>query len=347
MKKVGIVTIQSLNFGNRLQNYALQEGIRKLGFDVYSFRRYNEHLSAKEKIKDLAKKGLQYLVAGKILNFRSFDKNIRFSKDKIGVNYAPDKLSSSYDYFVAGSEQIWNPFFDDCGKCDYLSFAGDEKRISYAASFGISRFPTAKRQQYSNELKKFKAISVREEEGSQIVKELIGETAEVVLDPTFLLSTDEWKKVEKYTSEAPKEKYCLVYSLKQRSEAFNKKIELLSKEYTIVDIMKKNSLRISKRIGPGEFLYLISHADIVLTNSFHATVFSILYEKAIYTFARIDADMNSRIKTLANILHLQNNFDEEGTFSITCEEDRNIAKRNIEIEKDKSIGFLKRALDVD
>ena len=347
MKRVGIVTIQSINFGNRLQNYALQESIKRLGYDVYSFRRYDENLTLKENIVRIFKIILQYVVVGKIWNYRCFDRNIKFSKFKIGVDKTPDDLSDSFDYFVAGSDQIWNPYFKSCGKCNLLSFASYNKRISYAASFGISTFPEEYRVQYSNELKKYKSLSVRETTGSIIVEDLIGKSAKVVLDPTFLLSADEWKKVQRSTKYRPKNKYCFVYSLNKRSEEFKRKIEQFSKEYVIVDIMKKNRFGISKRIGPAEFLYLIDHADVVLTNSFHATVFAVIFRKDVLAFDRIDVDMSSRIRTLATILGLNNNFDEYGTFSIYTDGDKDIAEANIKIEIDKSFDFLKKALDAN
>lgn len=344
-KKVGIVTIQSINYGNRLQNYALQEIIKKLNFDVYSIKRFDETLSIKEKVSECIKKVLQHLMFSKILNFKKFDKNIQYSNYRVGVNFAPEGLSDSFDYFITGSDQVWNPFFKCVGKCDLLNFAEDTKRISYAASFGVSKFPEEKKEEWIKELIKFKAISVREEEGKKIIKNLVPNYAEVVLDPTLLLEKKEWEKVERRTNLRPKEKYCFVYALNKKNKAFEEKIEELSKEYKIIDIMKKGFLGVALRLGPGEFLNLISGADVVLTNSFHATVFSILYKKNVYTFGRIDMDMNSRIRTLANIVGLSQNFDAMGTFSITSDFEREIIEKKLKIEREKSIDFLKKSLE--
>lgn len=344
MKKVGIVTIQSVNFGNRLQNYALQEVIKKLGYDVYTLRRFDERFTRKEKIIYNIKIGIQYLLRSKRVNFAKFDKNIKFSKYKVGVNYASAEIKDSFDFFIAGSDQVWNPSLWNVGKCDLLDFAYDNQRISYAASLGVKVLPKNKGEILKKELTKFKAISVREEEAKVLLENLISNKIEVVLDPTLLLDAASWKKMHISTSLRPKKKFCFVYSLKEKSQALKNKIAELSTEYEIIDIMEKNFLGISRRLGPGEFLYLLSWADIVLTNSFHATVFSILYDKDVYSFNRGDLDMNSRIKSLAQIIGFPDNFDEEGTFFILSKLERQLANRNIENERSKSIEFLRKSL---
>lgn len=343
-KKIGIVTIQSMNFGNRLQNYALQEVLEGLGFDVYSIKRYNELLPLKEVILERIKVLLQYCTKSKIHNFNAFNKNIKYSKWAVGVNKYESEIAQDFDYFITGSDQVWNPYFKSVGNCDLLSFADNSQRISYAASFGIENFPIDKRDMWGSELDKFKEVSVREEEGKAIVEKISSKSAQVVVDPTLLLNKEQWKKVEVKPHKMPKKPYCLVYSLKEKNEAFKLKLEELSKKYVVIDILQKNRFGISPRLGPGEFVYLIHHADCILTDSFHATVFSIIFGKKVFTYARAGMDMSSRIKSLAKLVGLSKNFDNNMTFYIDPALDSDTIWPNLEKHQNLSKSFLISAL---
>lgn len=343
-KKIGIVTIQSMNFGNRLQNYALQEVLEGLGFDVYSIKRYNELLPLKKVLLGRIKVLLQYCTKSKIYNFNAFNRNIKFSKWAVGVNKYESEIVQDFDYFITGSDQVWNPYFKSVGTCDLLCFANNSQRISYAASFGIETFPTDKIEKWGSELNKFKEISVREEEGKAIVERISSKSAQIVLDPTLLLNKEQWKKVEVKPSKMPGKPYCFVYSLKEKNEAFKFKLEELSKRYVIVDILQKNRFGIAPRLGPGEFVYLIHHADCILTDSFHATVFSIIFNKKVFTYARSGMDMSSRIKSLAKLVGLNKNFDNNKTFYIDPEQDSDTIWPNLEKHQNLSKSFLMRAL---
>lgn len=344
VKRIGIVTIQSLNFGNRLQNYALQEVLREEGYDTYTLKRYNEKLTLKRRTLEKIKKFFQYIMRSKIINFDVFNKNIKYSNLKVGVNTYPVEISSQFDYFITGSDQVWNPYFECVGMCDLLKFAKKNQKISYAASFGIDSFPEEKKDSWGKELNTFNSISVREEVGKRIVEYIADKRAEVVLDPTMLLSACRWENVEIKSHYRPNKKYCLVYSLKERNHAFNEKIVELSKEYEILDILQKNKLGISKKIGPGEFIYLVHNAEYILTDSFHATVFSIIFEKSVFTYKREGMDMSSRIKSLADSIGLGKHFDKNDTFYMNPSIDMTIINDKLNGMKEKSIAFLMNAL---
>lgn len=342
-KKIGIVTIQSLNFGNRLQNYALQEVLKALGFDVYTLRRYNEVSSLKKRILSKIKVCLQYCIHSKIVKFKDFNRNIRFSKYSVGANKFPAGISKEFDYFVTGSDQVWNPYFESVGGCDLLCFAENNQRVSYAASFGIADFPEDKVKYWGSELDRFKAISVREEEGKEIVEKISNKSAQIVLDPTLLLDREKWEEVEVRPKFVPDKPYVFVYALKEKNDAFKNYLEELSKEYVIVDVLQRNRFGISLQLGPGEFVYLIHYAEYVLTDSFHATVFSIIFGRKVYTFARTGMDMSSRIKSLAKLIGLKNNFDNDKTFYFNPSVDTEILQENLFYNREQSFSFLSQA----
>lgn len=342
MKKVAIVTIESMNYGNRLQNYALQILLQSIGCEVETFHRETIDNSIKEKIKRL----MQSVLKTKALKFRQFDRNIKFSRTVIERDIYPVELSCQYDYFVVGSDQVWNPYYDFvAGKSDFLCFANNSQKISYAASFGVSEIPSTRRTEYGKYLNEFKAISVREKQGKEIVKKLARRDAMVVLDPTLMLTANDWKKVERKSKWKPKNKYIFVYSLGEKNERFKKKIEQLSLKYEVFDIRTIQRSGKELSIGPSEFLYLVRNSEMVLTDSFHATVFSVIFHKRFITFNRNGLNMNSRIESLAELLNEKNHINEYGDFD--CEDmiDYEIVDRLLKEEQKKSINFLNRALE--
>lgn len=341
MTKIGIVTIVTINYGNRLQNYALQEILNKLGFVTCTFKRDISLLGIKQKIKVLT----QTVFQTKGAKFRRFDSYIHFADEIVTRDDYPNGINDRYDYFIVGSDQVWNPHYDFvAGKCDFLEFARDNQKISYAASFGVSEIPFERKTEYAEYLKTFKAISVREKKGSKIVEELADRKATVVLDPTLLLDESEWKKVEKKPVFSPKKKYVFVYALGDKTDRFKDKIKQSKEKYEIFDVrsLQKNGKELP--VGPSEFLYLIRNAEEVLTDSFHATVFSIIYHKKFVTFNRPGLNMNSRIESLTELIGAKNQMTECGDLNCETEIDYVNVDRILEEERRKSIDFLKNAL---
>lgn len=297
--KIGIVTIQSFNFGNRLQNYALQQALASLGYEVETIqRKYYPNTQA-----GVVKTVLQKLFHSKGEKFRAFDKKIYASAFFASANRISSDAKKYYDFFIAGSDQLWNPTYDFIGSVDFLAFADKEQKIAYAASFGVSQLPEQVKVQYTQYLNGFSHVSFREQAGQKIYKELTGKDAPVVLDPTMLLTAADWRRVEKKVHVHCTD-YVLVYSLGERSSNFREKIEQLSADHKIVDVRQRQKNGHEWAIGPSEFVYLIDHAAAVLTDSFHATVFSILFHKPFIVFDRDDIDGSTRIDTLLHLLHL-------------------------------------------
>lgn len=343
MRKIAIVTIESINYGNRLQNFALQSVLEKLNFDVQTLRR-------KKKSKDFkyfVKRFMQEVLQTKSSKFRHFDSKINFSDIVIGRDEWPADLDNKFDYFIAGSDQIWNPYYDFvAGKCDFLQFANKCKRISYAASFGINNIPVERQEEYRKNLEEFHVISVRERQGKKIVENLTNKSAEVVLDPTFLLNEEEWNKLVKRPKMCPKTKYVLVYALGEKNERFVNKIEMLKKDFVVFDVLSKNRFRREKSIGPSEFIYLIKNAEIILTDSFHATAFSIIFHKRFVTYNRMGLNMNSRIESIAEIAGIKSCLNQNGDLMCDSLYDYSNVEKKINNERKKSIDFLKKSLKI-
>lgn len=342
MKKIAIVTIVTINYGNRLQNYALQCVLEKLGNSVSTFRRKNKTEGLKQNVKN----AIRVLLQTKGAKFKQFDNNIHFADETLTRDNYPDNIGNLYDYFIAGSDQVWNPHYDFvAGKCDFLAFAKDNQKISYAASFGVNEIPDERKKEFAENLKTFKAISVREKQGAKIVKDLTDREATVVLDPTLLIDENEWRMVEKKSRCCPKRQYVFVYALGDKNNRFQEKIKQLREKYEIFDVrsIQKNGKELP--VGPSEFLYLLRNAEVILTDSFHATVFSIIFHKRFITFNRSGLNMNSRIESLAELVGVTDRLDTNG--NLDCETEINYMNVDTKLkeERRKSIEFLNEALN--
>ena len=347
MKKVAIMTINSINFGNRLQNYALQEIIHGCGYEVETIRRTHDLWANQSKINAI--KDILRMIKGtrKGLYIRFDNKYIHYSKYHALSDEVEENINSRYDYFVVGSDQVWNPYYKNIvGKSDLLLFTSGEKKISYAASFGIDSIPIEKVDLYRKALGDFKAISVREKAGAEIVRDLIGKEVQVLLDPTLLLSSDQWRELRRRPKYVPNGKYALVYMLGGQSVMCTQYINELREKcgFKIYDILAKNKYGKAPAIGPSEFLYLIEFADIIISDSFHATVFSILFHKNARIYNRGGIDMSSRIATLTEILDLENYFTSDGIFFVDSSIDFGTVDAKLEVERKECINYLIEAL---
>lgn len=332
MKKVGIVTIVSGNYGNRLQNYALQTVLHDMGYDVSTIRR------ADTSILLIIKNYIHYLWhTNDSTQFFKFDKKIKWSKNSWDERSQLSKLSNQYDYFVAGSDQIWNPYYTFTGtELDFLTFVEDKRRIAYAASFGVSSLPSDKAAKYIGRLRDFSKISTREDAGADIVFSLTGKRVPVVLDPVLLLEAERWRKVAKKPRNMPKGPYTLVYSVESMSEELKNAVEEEKKDHQVLEISQLDEIGCS--VGPAEFLYLIDHADKLLTDSFHGTAFSVLFHTPFYIYRRDGHNMSSRMDTLLSTVELKD--VSEFSQTVFDRSDMLLKKKRLE-----SIDFLRDALE--
>lgn len=357
MKKVGIVTISDYtNYGNRLQNYALYKYLKNYNLDVETiqnidgFYNDNKKLIFKQKIKDFIKRFLIFKISfRRYLAFANFNKNIKFSAIMIDKDHISSDLNKYYDYFVVGSDQVWNPTFGRMSDIDLLNFASSEKRISYAASIAVDKIPKEDEARAKEAFNKFKKISVREDKGKEIVENLTGrKDVEVLVDPTLLLDSLEWEKLEKKPKKL-KNKYIFTYFLGDVSKERKKEIEnfALKNECELIDILDCNSKYYD--CGPSEFLYLINHAFLVCTDSFHASVFSLIFNKPFVVYNREQkncVNMNSRIETLLNKFDIMQRKYNGKLSNDILKYDYSNAYKKLKEERVKTEKFIKDALDI-
>lgn len=349
--KVAIITINDNgNYGNRLQNYAVQEFLEKYNVEVETIcnKTKGRNSKTKEKIKNI----IGFLFPIKKFSrhnaFVKFNKNIKFSKYYIDLNNIPKNLKEKYDFFVVGSDQVWNPNFGRFSDIDVLKFADNNQKISFSASFGISELPERYKDYAINNLSTFKSISVREDAGKRIVESLINRKGvDVLLDPTMLIEQEKWDGLlVKPKKMKENKKYVLNYFLGNLSEERKKKIDKFAKENNceVINLLDKNNE--FYYTGPSEFLYLEKNAFLICTDSFHSSVFAILFNRPFIVFNREDKEenMNSRLETLINKLNLKN---VEYNGKITKENlkcDYKEAYSIIDDERKKAEDFVRKSL---
>ena len=354
-KTAAIITcIGKSNFGNRLQNYALQKVLEDYDIKVetlnntsllnnvenyeQSLKEYNDYQEEKKK--------RDYENRHRIAYFEEFDKNVVFAEEFITAINLPE---TNYDYYIVGSDQIWNPFHGKLRDLDLLYCIDPSKRISYAASIGIDEIPENFKEKTKRELLKFKSISLREEKGKELVEELTGrEDIKVVLDPTMLLTDEEWSKLAKKPKQLKTEKYILNYFLGKLSPERDKEIKRIAKKYgcEIINILDKEGP--FYETGPSEFLYLEKNAFLICTDSFHSSVFSILFNRPFIIFNREDAQvsMNSRLDTLINTFKLENRTFENKITEANLNHDYTNAYKILEEKRKEAHAFLESSLDI-
>lgn len=344
--KVEIITIISSNYGNRLQNYALQEYLKKLGIEVCTSRAVPQNLLVLRKIRNILVK-FRRKSDGEL--FAYFDTKIQWKK----TNGFSNNDDETIDYYIAGSDQIWNPMFKFNTDREFLTFTKKEKRIAYAASIGIDTLPEEIKERYKNNISAFSHVSVREDAASKIIEELTGMKVPVVIDPTMLLTVEEWEKVSRYSIHKTKQPYIVKYFLGTHNPEYDAFISNYAKKhsYKVIDITNHQDRGITG-IGPAEFIYLFMNCKAAFVDSFHGTVFSILFHKPFLSFSRPseegNGDMNSRFDTLLNMFDLKNRYiiSPENCVEIDTSIDYSRVDKILQQKRSEADIFLKSALSI-
>lgn len=321
------------NFGNRLQNYALQRVLNdRIGF-TRTLQDYQleapENANYYSFYKELGNTWVGVLVRtmlkshGKSEFIRKYKENQRTANfrrfTKKYVPKLPKKLNNNVDVFVIGSDQIWNPNFRENIQSDFLPGVPREKKISYAASVGIELDPGSFTV-ISRGAATIGKVSVREFSAKNFLdSNLVGDVS-VVADPTFLLTTDEWRTLSLKTKVRPVKKYVLTYFLGRVPSETEKYIDNYAHARGLEIIhLNQESSELYSKIGPIEFLYLFDNSEAIFADSYHAAVFSLIFEKNFEIFNRVDTNivksMNTRMETLFQVfsldsrLHLVGEYD--------------------------------------
>lgn len=322
--KAAIITYhRAYNYGSALQAYALNRFINQCGIMCrtidYRTDRQDELYTIFKKnsgIRAIARNIMSLKYYGRLRKhverFDNFIENYIPLTDEYRDSSALSDLEDQYDFFICGSDQIWNPDTEDFDAAYLLNFVfRKDKCIAYAPSIGISHIPEKYEKLFSDNLSEFSFLSTREESGSEQIRKITGKDVCTVLDPVFLLSEEEWSKNCKIILNR---KYILGYYIGD-VDGMRLFADQLRKEYKIPVVVIYKNLRdmFFKTIklyetGPLEFLDLIQNAELIITNSFHAVAFSIIFRKNFWFFEDVENAKSSkgRVYNLLSILRIEN-----------------------------------------
>lgn len=357
--KIGILTFhRANNLGAVLQAFALQKYINDNLFscNIIDFYPNNnipkEYSCIKKQLRHL-KRIVTYIFTSKKRKreekFEKFRKEYyKLSKESYyGDNGIKGKLKD-YDILISGSDQILNITLTGSSKAFYLDFF-DGRKISYASSFGRCNISCEEVNLIKNDLINFFALSVREKSAAEIIEREIGKKAQLVLDPVFLLDKDIWSKICRKVS-ITQRKYIFVYSM-ETSEVIEAVARVLRNDtgLPVISVTGGGRFKLKGAIkdfmcGPNEFLRYIMEADYVVTNSFHGTAFSLIFNKKLYCIAH--SSRNTRLESILQLINKEEKLitsilDSYVDKIIEKYEDLNILERYIDISKDYLISNLR------
>lgn len=359
--KIGIITFhRAINYGAVLQAFALYQTLKKLNYDPCIIDYIAPSVSSlhhKIKLKLDLKSIYYYFRYGKSINKR-YDKFIEFIKtvkltEPVNNEKEICSLCDGLDAVICGSDQVWNVKITEKDYNFFLCSVPDsKKKIAYAASFGLSEFKDDDIKSIIPLLNRLNNISVRETTGQTIVKNICGKVPQLVLDPTLLLSKEEWTNLCQ-SFETP-DKYILIYSVGDIEDLFPIALEIQKKhKLKIAVIAHKKFRQLSdaiyfKDLGPLEFVQLFNNATYVVTNSFHGTAFSVVLQKKFIIKLRNEKDnpgLNSRMLTLLESIGLEKQVYVDGAdANKMLEVDFSEANYNLNQLRASSISYLEEAL---
>jgi hypothetical protein len=317
MKKVGILTFNfALNYGSLLQAFALQKALEGMDYDAYMIDleeiNAENQLPLKARIRKVIICVLSKCVFLPVIKDRN-DKVNKFQAFREKYRFTPkcrniadlQAIANELDVLLVGSDQVWNTTLQDF---TYLFMAPVKsvKKIGYSVSLGNA--PETDLLQYKDEIKGFHAISVREENSRLFVESLYGKKTPVTIDPTFLIDDVVWKTIALRATVDIEEPYLLCFLFGKNRDHYREKYEMVK------SIAKRNKLKIVYLnhgynkyslypnalcdCGIEDFLKLFSKADMVVTDSFHGTVFSIIFKRKFYSIV----DMKSKDRRKQDLL---------------------------------------------
>lgn len=371
-KNIAIVTwLGNGNYGTSLQSFALHKKLQVLGYNVcflkyvqssFNYKNFIKFILSKIRIdsdnwKSLIFRPLVSAKQAKLSRFISENYNIH---KPINTKRELQKLIAETDVFVTGSDQIWNtkyhfdPFF-------FLDFAGNSKRIAYASSIGLQDFPEEHKAKLKTLLASFSHIGLRETTAVNAVSNLLKRDDVIqVLDPTFLLDSQEWTYVSASAMiecEVPK-KFIFCYLI-GNNEEYKEQLKKVMKYTGIKDVVIIPAAEnmefcvegalVYHDAGPLEFIKLIKESLFVCTDSFHATALSLNFNKNFVEFMRFkDADnasQNSRIYDVLSHYDLMDRIYSDKTTEWSRNIDFTYSNEQLEEDRKKSLDYLVNAIE--
>lgn len=364
--RIGLITLhRAENYGSVLQTLALQSVLQELGHEVTVMDYCPERCTSWGRLKRLKEKNPHLrnplLLLGatmlmipsywrRTIRFESFvNKNLNMS-NKFSTNDEAKKMVWDMDAYCTGSDQVWNSRWNEgIDKAFYLDFVPKDANVfSYASSFGVSTLSETEKEETKKLLSKYRFLSVREDTGMEILRDLGREDMVLTLDPTLLMNKEKW--MEFVGKDVACRDYILTYNLHHDPKVdcyanrLNEKhgLPIINISYNIHDVVRKGKLYWCPFVE--DFLSLFLHAKYVVSDSFHATVFSILFEKKFVTITPEIA--SSRISSLLKIVDMEyrNVSCVKDTSEIEQDIDYSKTASLLDTERKKSLSFLRKSL---
>lgn len=379
--KAGLcIAYKNWNYGSILQSYATLLKLQELGVD-YEIIRYQRKKDLRFYVTSLPRMANRDMIYSKLraarhkigkLRYRDFAANDRirakmfsdFVKEHFGrftdviSSYEELKtFAGRYDAVLVGSDQLWLPsglatnFYN-------LMFVPDEiNKIAYSASFGVSQIPAYQRSRTKAYLKRINHLSVREQAGARIIKELTGREAKVILDPTMIIDRSVWDENIPDRTIVDGD-YIFCYFLGNNPEQREEVRKLAAEKNMKIVVLRHLDEYIPEDenfgdvapydVGPAEFVNLIRHAKYVCTDSFHGSVFSIIYHKQFISFNRYGSSKNSRnsrLDTLFANIGINRRFGGDLVSEMTREIDYGKVEENLRGLRTEADRFIRGALN--
>lgn len=371
MKTATITFHASHNYGSMLQAFALQQTIKSLGYDnkiinlrtsrqkrMYSVVMVSPFSSVKSFIRFVVKNLFyaRYSWASEV-KYQIFEQFISTKLDLTKEYTDLEQLCAehfSFDCFITGGDQIWNTSPEDFDWSYYLPFVKRGKRISYAVSMGPHpKFTDEDRRLIHKYLDKFDYLSAREQGTCDIINNFTSAPVIQTLDPAFLLTKEQWQM---HIVDEPivKGEYILVYSPAYNEEVYNiskrlsKKLKMPVVNTIFYWSMLRDKFDHQLAVGPLEFVDLVAHAKLIVSGSFHALVFSAIFNKP---FFAVNGDKDNRMISFLSAMKLQGrtinvtDYDEKIVNALSC--DFTEANNYMAIKRVESIRFLQNAILAD
>ncbi len=378
-KKVGIITIHhSTNYGACLQSWALYKFLKDEGYDCEvidlhrpvhpdyiqskkyrPFREKETTLSNYGKFKQSVKRMLKLNkkdMQRKVERMRSFspiNDQIKMSRTFTSIDLLYEN-PPVYDIYITGSDQLWNPTQPFCIEPYFLTFVkkGQSKKISYASSIGISELHEDEKDAFHRWLKSYDAISVREEDARKLICSIVDKPVEVVADPTFLMPETYWHSIAKLPNE---HKYILVFML-SANEIVDYGIQLGKESGLRVIVLPSGNFKkgctVEANVGLYEYLGYFASAEMVISDSFHAMVFSILMgAKNFYAYIAPTNKRGSRIRTLFDSVGI-NEHILQAPLDVSYKElqskpiNSSVVRHLVAVQREKAQNFLRHNLNL-
>lgn len=368
--KIGLITFHnSYNCGSMLQTFALCHMIKQMGHEVkvidfsskgqkklYSV--FNRSISVKSAIKNI----IMLLCWRRVKrNYESYEcfKTSEFPLTRKSYERCEELSDTGYDIVVTGSDQVWNIIIEDGDDAYFLPWVHKAKKVAYAPSFGAKNIMVyaSDPKRYAEYIKSFSYLSIRENNGAKWIKDLTGIDAPVIIDPTLLLGQEEYDAITSKLLKLPTD-YIFYYSPSYQKD-INKLVASVSRKYGLPVIafntktfytkgMFFTDMTLPELENPYTYLQLIKNATMVITTSFHGTVFSSIYKKTFWTIKNGGMfTTDDRVLTLMQNLDLEDRLikiEFDGTFDYMKKKDYSRYDQLLKAEQEKANGYLRMSL---